>query len=201
MLQPPENQNNQTNIIQLMKNSLFLPLVLTGLFIAGCSSTPTHVDKGAIKAHTFNFINGGIALTPPATERRDVVNQQIQSAIIKDLAAKGLVRTDGTGDVIVAYMVILGNNVSTEAVTTYFGSDRNADLLHNKAQDAYSGSRNPNHFEAGTLLIDVIDAKTFELLYRDFTVRPINGNVTTAERGELIQDAVDTVLKKVRVAN
>src|SRR5476649_1739049 len=101
---------------------LLLPLLLTGLFIAGCSSTPTHVDNGALKAHTFNFINGGIALTPPATDKRDAVHQQIQAAIIKNLAAKGLNRTDTTGDVIVAYMIILGNNVSTEAITTYFGS-------------------------------------------------------------------------------
>ncbi len=183
-----------------MKNSWFLPLVLTGLFIAGCS-TPTQVDKGAIKAHTFNFINGGIALTPPATERREAVNQQIQSAIITDLAAKGLVRTDGPSDVIVAYMIILGNNVSTEAVTTYFGAGRDADLLHTKAQNAYTGSRNPNNFEAGTLLIDVIDAKTYELLYRDFTVRPVNGNATTTERDNLIQQSVETVLKKVQIKN
>ena len=97
---------------------LLLPLLLTGLFIAGCSSTPTHVDKGALKAHTFNFINGGIALTPPATDKRDAVHQQIQAAIIKNLAAKGLNRTDTTGDVIVAYLIILGNNVSTAAITT-----------------------------------------------------------------------------------
>ncbi len=184
-----------------MKNSRFLPLVLTTLLIAGCSSMPTRVNNGAIKAHTFNFINGGIALTPPATDRRDVVNQQIQSAIIKDLTAKGLVRTEGKGDVIVAYMVILGNNVSTEALTTYFGADRHADLLHDKAQDAYSGSQNPNNFEAGTLLIDVVDGKTFELLYRNFIVSPIEGGTTMAERDALIQDAVDAVLKKVEIAN
>jgi hypothetical protein len=180
---------------------LLLPLLLTGLFIAGCSSTPTHVDKGALKAHTFNFINGGIALAPPAMDKRDVVHQQIQAAIIKNLAAKGLNRTDTTGDIIVAYMVILGNNVSTEAITTYFGSGRDASALHDKAQAAYTDSPNPNHFEAGTLLIDVIDAKTYELLYRNFAVRPIQGDATEEERAGRIQAAVDAALAKVRVAN
>ena len=177
------------------------PLLLTGLLIAGCSSTPTHVDKGALKARNFNFINGGIALTPAATEKRDAVHQQIQSAIIKNLAAKGLSRTSGTGDVIVAYMFILGNNVSTEAITTYFGFGRDADALHNKAEDAYSSSQNPNHFEAGTLVIDVIDANTYELLYRDYVVRPILRNATAEVRNENIQQAVDAALAKVRVAN
>ena len=184
-----------------MKSLSFLPLFLAGLLIAGCSSTPTHVDKGALPAHTFTFINGGIALTPPATGRREVTHQQIQSAIIKDLAAKGLTRTNGTGDVIVAYLIIIGNNVSTEAVTTYFGSGRDAGALHDKAQAAYTSSPNPNHFAAGTLLIDVIDGKTYELLYRDFVVRPLMGQATTEERAVVIQEAVDEALKKVRVAN
>src|SRR5580693_8328354 len=173
-----------------MKNLWFLPLLLTGLLIAGCSSTPTRVDKGALKVHTFNFINGGIALAPPATNRRDAVHQMIQKAIINNLAAKGLDRVDGTGEVTVAYMVIIGNNVSTEAITTYFGFGRNADVLHSKAEDAYSNSKNPNHFEAGTLVIDVIDAKTYELLYRNYVVRPILGNETATVRGERIQEAV-----------
>jgi Domain of unknown function (DUF4136) len=184
-----------------MKKLLLLPLLLTGLFIAGCSSTPTHVDKGALQAHTFNFINGGIALTPPATDKRNIAHQQIQEAIIKNLAAKGLTRTDGTGDIIVAYMIIIGNNVSTEAVTTYFGSGRDAGALHDKAQAAYTDSGNPNHFEAGTLLIDVIDAKTYELLYRDFVVRPVMWQATAEERAGRIQEAVDAALAKVRVAN
>jgi hypothetical protein len=184
-----------------MKNLFLLPLLLTGLVMAGCCSTPTHVDKSPLQAHTFNFINGGIALTPPAADKRDAAHQQIQAAIIKNLAAKGLNRTNETGDVIVAYMIVLGNNVSTEAITTYFGSGRDAGALHDKAHAAYTGNLNPNHFEAGTLLIDVIDAKTYELLYRNFAVQPVMWQATTEERAGRIQTAVNAALAKVRVAN
>lgn len=184
-----------------MKNLLLLPLLLTGLLFAGCSSTPTRVDKGLLKVHTYNFINGGIALTPPATDRRDAIHQIIQKAIVNNLATKGLERADGTGDVTVAYMIIVGNNVSTEAVTTYFGMGRDADALHNKAEDAYSSSKNPNQFEAGTLVIDVLDAKSYELLYRNYVVRPILGNATAAVRGERIQEAVNAALANLRIVN
>ncbi len=182
-----------------MKHLWFLPLLLTGLLIAGCASTPTRVDKGSLKVHTFNFINGGIALTPTATDRRDAIHQLIQKAIINNLVAKGMERTDGTGDVIVAYMVIVGNNVSTEAITTYFGGGRNSDKLQSRAEDAYSSSRNPNHFEAGTLVIDVLDAKTYELLYRNYVVRPILGDETATVRGEHIQAAVNAALADLRI--
>ena len=196
----PENPSN-TIINPLMKHLWFLPLLLTGLLMAGCSSTPTRVEKGALKVHTYNFINGGVALTPASTDRRDAIHQLIQKAIVNNLAAKGLERVDGTGDVTVAYMIIIGNNVSTEAITTYFGYGRDADALHNKAQDAYTDSKNPNHFEAGTLVIDVVDAKTYELLYRNYVVRPILGNATAAVRGERIQEAVDTALANLRIKN
>ncbi len=184
-----------------MKHLWLLPLLLTGLLIAGCNSTPTRVDKGLLRVHSYNFINGGIALAPPATDRRDAIHQLIQKAIVNNLSAKGLERTDGTGDVLVAYMVIVGNNVSTEAITTYFGMGRDADALHNKAEDAYSSSRNPNHFEAGTLVIDILDAKTYKLLYRNYAVRPILGNATTAVRGERIQEAVNAVLARLSIAD
>lgn len=184
-----------------MKPFWLLTPLLAGLLVAGCSSTPTRVDKGWLKVHTYNFINGGIALTPPATDRRDAIHQVIQMAIANNLAAKGLERTHGTGDVTVAYMIIVGNNVSTEAITTYFGLGRDADALHNKAENAYSGSNNPNHFEAGTLVIDVLDAKTYELLYRNYVVRPILGDATAAVRGERIQEAVNAALADLRIAN
>jgi hypothetical protein len=184
-----------------MKKFLLSTLLMSALFLAGCSSTPSRVDKGALKVHTFNFINGGIALTPPAADPRDAVHQMIQSAIVKDLAAKGLNRVDGAGDVTVAYMVIIGNNVSTEAVTTYFGSGRDDLALHSRAEDAYSSSKNPNHFEAGTLVIDVLDSKTYELLYRNYVVRPIFANTTQTERGQRIQEAVDAALAKLRIVD
>lgn len=184
-----------------MKHYWFLPLLLTGLFIAGCSSTPTRVDKGALKVHTFNFVNGGIALAPPATDPHGAIHQMLQKAIVNNLTSKGLNRVDGAGEVTVAYLVIIGNNVSTEALNAYFGSGRNADELHSKAQDAYSGSKNPNNFEAGTLVIDVVDSKTYELLYRNYVVRPILKNVTADVRNERIQEAVDEALAKLRIVN
>ena len=93
-----------------MKQTFLLPLILTGLLIAGCSSTPTRADKGPIKARTFSFINGGV---PPAAEfadKREAIHKTIQDAITQNLAAKGVSKVASGGDVTVAYLVILGNN-------------------------------------------------------------------------------------------
>jgi hypothetical protein len=105
------------------------------------------------------------------------------------------------GDVIVAYLVIIGNNASTEAISTYFGYGRDASGLHDKAQDAYAGSKNPNYFEAGTLLIDIIDAKTYKLLKRSYVTRPLLRNPTAEVQAFRFQEAVDEALWDVRIAH
>jgi DNA polymerase III epsilon subunit-like protein len=105
------------------------------------------------------------------------------------------------GDVIVAYLAIIGNNASTEAISTYFGYDRDTAALHDKAQDAYAGSKNPNYFEAGTLLIDIIDAKTNKLLKRSYVTRPLLRNPTAEVQAFRFQEAVDEALWGVRIAH
>ena len=53
---------------------------------------------------------------------------------------------------------------------------------------------------AGTLLVDIIDAKTYKLLKRSYVARPLLRNPSAEVRAERIQEAVDAVLKDVRIA-
>ena len=124
----------------------------------------------------------------------------IQESITRDLTSKGLSKVASGGDVTVAYLVIVGNNVSTEAISTYFGYGRDTGVLHDKAQDAYTNSKKPDYFEAGTLLIDIINGKSFKLLSRSYVVRPLLRDPSAEVRAERIQEAVDEALKDVRIA-
>jgi hypothetical protein len=173
-------------------------LTLTALLIAGCG-TPTKVDTGSIHATTYSFIAGGEAPKPGFVDTRKPVHDMIQASITRNLASRGLRRLETGGDLTVAYLVIVGNNASTEAISTYFGYGRDVSALHDKAQDAYSGSKNPNYFEAGTLVIDLIDAKTYKLLKRSHVVRPLLGDASAEVRAERIQEAVDAALKDLRI--
>lgn len=183
-----------------MEPSLLLPVALAGLWVAGCSSTPTHVDKGPVKARTFSFIHTG---NPPAAnfvDSREGVHRAIQAAITENLAAKGVTKVASGGDVTVAYLIIIGNNGTTEAINTYFGYGRDSSALHEKAHMAYTSSKNPNYFEAGTLLIDIVDAKTFKVLERKYVVRPILKDATAEVRAARIQEAVNAALGDLRIA-
>ena len=183
-----------------MKYSFFVTFSLAALWIAGCSSTPIRVDTGRIHATTFSFVQGRPA-TPEYAEQRARIHKLIQNAITTDLAAKNVTPVASGGDVIVAYLLILGNNVSTTAVNDYFGYGRDSDALLDKAHEKGAiESKNPNRFEAGTLVIDVIDAKTYKLLYRNYAVRQVLRNVPDDMRAERIQEAVEAALRDMQIA-
>lgn len=186
-----------------MKQMKSLALNLTialgmALIVAGCS-TPSNVNSGPIKAQTFSFVKGGVPAQADFTDNREQSHAMIQQAITDNLASKGLTRVDTGGDVTVAYMVILGNNVTTERIDTYFGYGRNSAALHSKAHKVYTRSKNPNPFEAGTLVVDLLDADTFKLLRRTHVSRPVLRDSSPENREANIREAVDAVLEGLRV--
>src|SRR5437867_13192760 len=87
-----------------------LLLAACALVLAGCSSTPTKVDTGPIRARTFSFVNTGPRQAPANADDRQAIHAMIQEAIKKNLAARGVTRAAAGGDVTVAYLVVTGNN-------------------------------------------------------------------------------------------
>jgi hypothetical protein len=165
----------------------------------GCRSTPTQVDRGPITARTFNFIGNMPKPTPGYADQRQVVHTLVQRAITNNLSPRGIQQVPNNGDVIVAYLIIVGNNASTMSINDYFGYREDAEALHAKTFSAYTGSKNPGHFEAGTLIIDFIDPKSYKLLRRGHATRPVLRNATEEVRAERIQSVVDEILREVRV--
>jgi hypothetical protein len=182
-----------------MKLIPLFSLAAAVLTLAGCSSTPTKVDSGPVHGKTFNFVNRGGRPAPDYADNRQAVHEMIQAAITKNLATRGITRVDSGGDLTVGYLVIIGDNASTVAINDYFGYGEGANALHEIAHDAYTGSKNPNHFQAGTLVIDIIDNKDYKLVRRDYATRAVLRNITPEQRAERIQEAVDEILKNLKV--
>lgn len=170
------------------------------LLLSGCSSVPTEVESHTIKASTFSFVAAGTPARADFADNREQAHALIQKSLTDNLAAKGLSKVASGGDVTVAYLVIVGNNATTESINTYFGYGRDATELQYKAHKAYTSSDNPNYFEAGTLLVDIIDSKTFKLLHRSHVTRPMLRNPTVEVQAAHIREAVDAVLKDLQVA-
>jgi hypothetical protein len=179
----------------------FIPFLALSAVLAltGCSSTPAKVDSGAIRARTFSFVNTGAKPAPAYADNRQVVHPLIQAAIAENLSRRGVTRMPAGGDITVGYLLIVGNNATTASISDYFGYGEDAAGLQDKAHKAYTGSKNPNYFEAGTLVIDLIDSKTFKLLKRGHGTRPILKNLSEDARAARIQEVVDEILQDLRV--
>jgi len=183
-----------------MKLPSLLTLAAGILTLAGCSSTPAKVDTGLIHARTFSFVDRGVKPSPAYADNRQRVHAMIQDAIAKNLAARGITKAAAVGDVTVGYLVIIGNNASTMSVADYFGYGEDAAALQDKAHSAYTGSKNPNYFEAGTLVIDLIDSKSFKLLKRGYATRPVLRDLPEGARAARLQEVVDEILRDLRIA-
>jgi hypothetical protein len=182
-----------------MKPNL-LPLFLTAglLALVGCSSTPTRVDTGPIRARTFSFVDPGPKASPGYADNRQPIHAAIKDVIARNLAAKGATRTPSGGDVTVGYLLIVGNNATTTSINDYFGYASDAAGLHEKAHQAHMASKNPNYFEAGTLVIDVVDSKSFKLIKRGFATRQILRDLPADARAARLQEVVDEILRDLR---
>ena len=180
-----------------MKMQLLSGLAVAVVVIAGCS-TPTHVNKGPIKATTFSFVNPGPLPEYAYRVDRQQVNTIIQEAIASDLAAKGVRYVAQGGEVTVAYLIIVGNNVTTSAINEYFGYGADATALADKAQKAYTEGNQRGFFEAGTMLIDIVNSQSNKLLARNYVTRPVLQNPSANARKANIEGAVQEALKNVR---
>lgn len=179
-----------------------LPLLLLSaaiVILAGCASTPTRVDTGPVRARTFSFVDRGPKPGPAYADNRESVHAMIQQAIVKNLASRGVTKTASGGDITASYLLIIGNNASTTTIDDYFGYGEDEAHLRDAAHTAYTQSKNPNFFEAGTLLIDLVDGKSFKVLKRNYATRPLLRELPPDARAERIQEVVDEILKDLRI--
>ena len=184
-----------------MKLASLSVLVSTVLYFVGCSSTPTKVDHGSIKANSFSFVNTAARPQPAYADQRAEVNKLIQEAITADLARFNVPRVATGGDITVAYLVIVGNNASTSSINDYFGYGRDASAVSEIAHERYTQRNNPNYFEAGTIVIDLIDSRSNKLLKRGYASRPLLANPTTEVRAARIQQAVEEAMQGLSITH
>jgi hypothetical protein len=187
-------------LTELMKFAKYTALLTLVLAVAGCSSVKTKVDSGPIAARTFSFVNTGAKPPPAAADTRAQVHQMIQQAVTKTMAGKGVAYVSSGGQLTVAYLVIAGNNVSTTSLNEFFGYTADAAALVEKVhseQAVKSGDR--NYFEAGTLVVDIVDSRTAKVLKRSTVRSSILRNLPAETRQARVQALVDQALSDLLI--
>ncbi|NWK55787.1 DUF4136 domain-containing protein [Verrucomicrobiaceae bacterium N1E253] len=165
-------------------------------FALSACSPSVDMPKGTSKGYESARLvkrnpNSSITLT----SREKQAHQLIQNAIKGQFTSNGKSYGQANADLIVGYMVIVQDSASTTSYNEYFGFGRDAEGITDAAhmKGVIEGVR-PDFFERAGLLVDVIDAKTNKLVYRNIYVGDVVKGSSGSARTQRINQAVAQAL-------
>lgn len=128
-----------------------------------------------------------------ATERK--VHGMIQRSLASQFKANGMSWGRGDADLIVAYMVIYQEPAMTATYNDYFGYGRDGTQIAERAHDVgVLDSKRPDYFNSAAIVVDIIDARTNKLVYRNYAQGDVVSGVSDSQRSGRISGAVAQAL-------
>lgn len=178
-----------THISSFLKKAALL--LGAGLLAASCAPSvdmPKGNSKGYSSARLIQRDPNLPAITNP-TEKQ--VHGMIQRSLAKQFTSKGMAYGKGDADLIVAYMVIYQESGMTADYRDYFGYGRDADQIAEVAHNrGVLDNQRPDFFRQAGILIDVVDARTNKLVYRNLAKGDVIKGASAATRAARIESAV-----------
>jgi len=175
-----------------MRRALSILVICIALAALGCSPTPVKLDYDpAIDFdlyRTYDWLDNRPdmpAVVKSSMTRFPAVDAPLRAAVSEGLAAKRLALDEVDPNVLVAYHVGAENDID---VVKWGYRYANAKAGWGVGLDVVS-------YPKGTLVIDVIDAKTMYVIWRASARRAIDGDPSQSTAGERIAGAVEEMLR------
>ncbi|MGB0258906.1 MAG: DUF4136 domain-containing protein [Coraliomargarita sp.] len=170
---------------------LILSATLAAAFI-GCKSVDT--PKGTSAGYSsFRLYRELPSNSAHFANKDDQAHAVIQKEIVSSLKQGGLKETGDDAELIVAYLVLIQDNAASTAIDNYYVNSGSEILSYAHEQVAVKGNYSRD-FKAGTLIIDVIDAKERKLIYRNYASKQIAEELEGAAREARIKSVVDEAI-------
>ena len=180
--------------MDMNKRLFLLTLIASCAALIGCQTIKQ--PKGSSKGYSSYQIYREIPQESIAfADSEDQIHAIIQNAIANEFKADGLKSGGADAELIVAYLVLIQNNTVSTAIHDYY-INSSSEILHYAHKKVTVDSNHPREFKAGTLIVDVIDAKTNKLIYRDYSTKQIAEKLEGAAREARIKSAVNEALAR-----
>ena len=179
-----------------MKLVQILSSALLAILITSCSSI--EMPKG--KQSRGNYQSARLVKTRSGVGASDTArvtnaNTSVHQAIESQFKSHNLAFGNPNAELIVAYMLIGQTNGATTMNIDYFGSGRDPQAILDEAhQRGAIDNKRPDAFKSGALVVDIIDARTNKLVFRNFTRRDILEGAQPSQQDARIKAAVAEVL-------
>jgi len=166
-----------------VRTKVLLALAAAGaVTAAGCSSIKTNVDYdttahfAAYHTYAFKDVHEGGAFAL----------RRVEAAIGRTLESKGLAKADGTPDL---WVVLHTRTRNERQVTTY-----NTGWGWGWGwRGGYWTTARVENIPVGTLVVDLVDTRAKELVWRGAATRVVDSQETAQERAGKIQEAIDKI--------
>lgn len=168
-------------------------VVLGAMMVSTCATSGTvgsHVRDDLDAARYLTYSWGPADVLPtgdPRLDRDPFFKDRVQGAVEKQLAARGIrLSTSGTPDLLIHYHASIDNRIDVNRTEREYG------FCHGAGCDPWT-----IEYEAGTLVLDFIDARANRLIWRGWardSVENVFGNEDRA--GRRIEEAVSRILAR-----
>jgi hypothetical protein len=159
-------------------------LVLVVAALVGCSTITTTVDydksEDFSKYRTYGWVGTG-------NLRNDLVEKRIVAAVDQQLAAKGLKKGENP-DLLVAVHGRLSKETQITAYNTGWGYGYRRGGMG-------MSTATVKDVPVGTLILDLVDGKDKDLVFRGTATSTIDGSASPDDREKKIQEAVQKILE------
>ena len=177
-----------------MRRSLqFAAVAASALGLVGCAtmSVSSHAERGLNLAHYRTYDWGPADALPtgdPRLDKNPFFQDHVQGAVEKQLAAKGFERAPGgTPDLLIHYHACINERVDVNRI------DRDYGYCYDETCQA-----RVLEYEAGTLVLDLIDTRTHRLIWRGWAQDSVEGVLTNPDRmSRSIDEAVRRMLSRL----
>ena len=184
------NQDQRLN--QPMKTTRLLFASLIAALVCSCSSGKIDMPSGNSKGYTSARLIKTSASTPEqGLEDSESVNRMVQQALAAEFSKRGLAVGEANADLLVAYMIIRQTTSTTTMNNDHFGYGRDAEKILARAHEqGVVKSTSPEEFEQGAILIDLLDARSNELVFRNYAKRSITEGISDEVRQQRINGII-----------
>jgi hypothetical protein len=166
-------------------------LCLTAAATAACTSPTIGYDfdsRANFHAyHTYEWLADKQEETGDKRLDNSLVDTRIRSAIGTELRSKGYTASnDRRPDFLVVYHIRLSDMMKGSSTQNYIGD---------RAHGTYTTINDIHSYKEGTLLIDIVDAASKQLVWRSSALSEVNTGMTPEERNKRISHIVRAMLE------
>jgi hypothetical protein len=164
--------------------------ILMTVVLGGCATldVSSYVERGADlnRYHTYAWApTDRLSTGDPRLDNNPFFLRQVQTSVDGGLARRGFERVgNGTPDLVVHFHASVTQAVDVDVVDRQFGETEEADR--------------PSVYEAGSLVIDLVDARTNSVVWRGWARGSIDGVIDNqAWLEEKVDEAVTKILAEL----